>query len=98
MRAKNPLLPRSQLRTQAPKKAVVFLQLSEPASPLRGQRLSLSLANLQLNKVPGLPQKKLYNVTFHCLRFLFFKQVNQHLQPNCGGVHPRPQERAGDSY
>jgi hypothetical protein len=31
----------------------------------------LNLANLQLNKVPGLSQKKLCTVTFHCLDFVF---------------------------
>jgi hypothetical protein len=51
---------------------------------------------LQLNKVPELPQKKLYDVTLHSLRFLSFKQVNLYLQLDCSGlVIPCPQEHTG---
>jgi hypothetical protein len=28
------------------------------------------VANLQLNKVPGLPQRSFYPVAFHCLNFV----------------------------
>ena len=66
------------------RESLAFLLILKPA-----QRLSLSLANLQLNKVPELPQKKLCDVTLHSLRFLSFKQVNLHLQWNCSG-HASP--------
>ena len=98
MRAKNPYLPRSQLGAQAPREAAVFLQFSEPASPLGGQRLSLSLANLQLNRVPRLPQKKLCIVTFHCLDFVFQAGQSTPFSLTAAGMHPCPQEHAGSSY
>jgi hypothetical protein len=31
----------------------------------------LIVANLQLNKVPGLPQRSFYPVAFHCFSFVF---------------------------
>jgi hypothetical protein len=31
----------------------------------------LIVANLQLNKVPGLPQRSFYPVVFHCHSFVF---------------------------
>ena len=56
----------------------------------------MCLANLQLNKVPELPQKKLCDVTLHSLRFLSFKQVNLHLKLECSGLASlRPQENTG---
>ena len=56
----------------------------------QAQRLSLSLANLQLNKVPELPQKKLCIAIFSLSRSRFFKQVNQHLQPDYSGHASQP--------
>jgi hypothetical protein len=57
----------------------------------------LSLDNLQLNKVPGLPQKKLCIVTFHCMDFVF--QAGQSIPFSLTAVvHPCPQELAGGSY
>jgi len=58
----------------------------------------LSLANLQLNKVPRLPQKKLCIVTFHCLDFVFQAGQSTPFSLTAAGVHPRPQERAGGRY
>jgi hypothetical protein len=59
----------------------------------------LSLANLQLNKVPGIPQKKLCNVTFHCLKiFVFQAGQSTPFSLTAAGMHPCPQKHAGGSY
>jgi hypothetical protein len=39
--------------------------------------LSSVIANLQLNRVPGLPQRSFYPVVFQLSRLCFFKQVSQ---------------------
>jgi hypothetical protein len=59
-------------------------------SPTPGaQSLSLVIANLQLNGVPGLPQRSFCTVAFHCL-LLFFKQVSQHFSLTVAGCAASP--------
>jgi hypothetical protein len=49
-----------------------FLLILKASSPTwGGQSLSLIVANLQLNKVPKLPQRRFYPVAFHYLDFVF---------------------------
>jgi hypothetical protein len=54
------------------RESLAFLIILKVSSPTQGgQSLSLIIANLQLNKVPGLPQRSFYPVAFHCLYFVF---------------------------
>jgi hypothetical protein len=54
------------------RESLAFLLILKANSPTPGgQSLSLIVANLQLNKVPGLPQRSFYPVAFHCLTFVF---------------------------
>ena len=55
--------------------------------------LSLIIANLQLNGVPGLPQKKLLYCTFHCLNFVFQAGQSMPFGLTAAGVHPPLQQR-----
>jgi hypothetical protein len=94
MRAKSPL------GAQDPRKSAAFLQLSEPAPPQGGQRLSLSLANFQLNKVPGLPPKEALHCYFLIVWILFFQagQSTPFSLTAVGFSAVCPQELAGGSY
>ena len=54
------------------RESLAFLLILKASSPTPGgQSLSLIVANLQLNKVPGLPQRSFYPVAFHSLNFVF---------------------------
>jgi hypothetical protein len=58
------------------RESLAFLLILKASSPTPGgQSLSLIVANLQLNKVPGLPQRSFYTVAFHCPTF--FSQAGQ---------------------
>ena len=49
-----------------------FLLILKVTCPTQGgQSLGFIIANLQLNKVPGLPQRSFYTVAFHCPTFVF---------------------------
>jgi hypothetical protein len=53
------------------RESLAFLLILKASSPtLGGQRLSLVIANLQLNGAPGLLQSNFYTVTFHSLTFV----------------------------
>jgi hypothetical protein len=58
--------------------------------------LSLIIANLQLNGVPGLPQRSFSIVDFHCLDFVFQAGQSTPFSLTATGMHPRLQ--AGGSY
>ena len=60
-----------------------------------GQSLSLIVANLQLNKVPGHPQRSFYPVVFSTISTLFFKQVSLSLQPDFSKCAALPPASAG---
>ena len=54
------------------RESLAFLLFLKASSPTQGgQSLSLIIANLQLNKVPGLQQRSFYRVAFYCLGFVF---------------------------
>ena len=58
-------------------------------SPTPGaQSLSLVIANLQLNGVPGLPQRSFCTVAFHCLNFVFQAGQSMPFNLTAAGVHP----------
>ena len=60
------------------RESLAFLLILKASSHTPGgQSLSLIVANLQLNKVPGLPQRNCVLLPF-TVWILFFKQVNQH--------------------
>ena len=81
------------------RESLAFLLILKASSHTPGgQSLSLIVANLQLNKVPGLPQRNFCSVTFHCLDFVFQAGQSTPFSLTAEGVHPRPQERAGGSY
>jgi hypothetical protein len=66
--------------------SLAFLLILKASSlTLGGQSLSLIVANLQLNKVPGLPQRSFYTVAFHCPTF-----VSQAGQPDCSRCKALP--------
>ena len=63
-------------------------------SPILGAlSLSLIIANLQLNGVPGLLQRSFCTVAFHCLNFVFHAGQSTPLSLTAAGVHPRLQQR-----
>ena len=55
--------------------------------------LSLIVANLQLNGVPGLPQRSFCTVAFHCLNFVFQAGQSMPFSLTAAGVHPCLQQR-----
>jgi hypothetical protein len=57
-----------------------------------GQSLSLIVANLQLNKVPGLPQRSFCPVAFHCLNFVFQAGQSTPHSLISASVYPRLQQ------
>ena len=50
------------------------------------------IANLQLNKVPGLPQRSFYPVAFHCLGFVFQAGQSTPHSLTSASVQPRLQQ------
>jgi hypothetical protein len=59
-----------------------FLLILKVTSPTPGgQSLSLIIANLQLNRVPGLPQRSFYTVAFQLSRLCFSSRSVNTLQP-----------------
>ena len=71
------------------RESLAFLLILKASSPTLGaQSLSLVVANLQLNGVPGLLQRSFYTVAFHC--FTFVSQAGQSTQFSltAAGVKP----------
>jgi hypothetical protein len=59
-----------------------FLLILKVTSPtLGGQSLSLIVANLQLNRVPGHPQRSFYPVVFQLSQLCFSSRSVDALQP-----------------
>ena len=62
------------------RESLAFLLILKASSLTPGaQSLSLVVANLQLNGVPGLLQRSFYTVAFHCPTFVF--QAGQLMLP-----------------
>ena len=57
--------------------------------------LSLIIANLQLNGVPGLPQRSFCVAAFHCLNFVFQAGQSMPFSLTATGVQPHLQQHSG---
>ena len=68
------------------RESLAFLLILKASSPTPGgQSLSLIVANLQLNGVPGLLQRSFYTVAFQCPTL-----VSQAGQPDCSRCTASP--------